>query len=238
MPRLIRAAALFATLLAALPAGAQESHPALQVRTFDLRNLRPQDAAKLVSPYVQSPGGGVYDAGSISAITVRETPQVLAVMDSLLRDHDRARATFVLRFQLIAALDSAVKDPRIEGIDAALRGLFRFAGYRLLAEGSTTAQEMQDFSLTMVGGAEQFRIDGNVWNLMRTGGDGSLRVGVALKDLGSAEKPHNPTLTELFSTGVTMPVGQSVVLGSAAQGQQLPALILVVQPTLAGGARR
>jgi hypothetical protein len=53
--------------------GAQDPRD-LSVKTFKLQNLRPDDAAKLLGPYVNSPGGGVFEAGSIGAITVRETP--------------------------------------------------------------------------------------------------------------------------------------------------------------------
>jgi hypothetical protein len=41
----------------------------------------------------------------------------------------------VFRFQLIQAEDGAPSDPRIAEVEAALRGLLRFTGYRLVAEG-------------------------------------------------------------------------------------------------------
>src|SRR4029450_7941093 len=68
--------------------------PALDVKTFRLRNLKPEDAARPLAPYVTSPGGGVFEAGGVAggAITVRETSRVLASVDSLLRLYDRPRA--------------------------------------------------------------------------------------------------------------------------------------------------
>ena len=87
-----------------LPAMAKAQDPRdLAVRTFRLQNLRPEDAAKLLGPYVNAPNGGVFEAGSINAITVRETHAVLALVDSLLKVHDRPRAVVTMRFQLIAA---------------------------------------------------------------------------------------------------------------------------------------
>lgn len=231
MSRLLRVCVCLALITAVRPAVAQQTSSPLAVKTFDLHNLRPDDAAKLLSPYVQTAGGGVYDAGSLHAITVRETPLVLAVMDSLLRAHDRAPATIILHFQLIAARDSNETDARIQGLNAALRSLFRFRGYRLLAEGSTTAQESQSFALTMLGGTEQFVINGQTGTFARAGGGGSVRVNVSLQDLGRGRM-------QLLGTGVTIPIGQTVVLGSAAAGTDLPALILVVQPTLAGASGR
>src|SRR5687768_17203833 len=113
---------LFVIAIAAclgLPTLADAQDPRdLSVKTFKLKNLRPDDAAKRIGPYVNSPGGGVFEAGSIGAITVRETSTVLMLVDSLLRVHDRARAAVSMRFQLIAALDSARRDPEIAGIDA------------------------------------------------------------------------------------------------------------------------
>ena len=129
-------------------AGAQTERD-LDVKTFRLRNLKPEDAAKLLGPYVMSPGGGVFEAGSIGAITVRETPLVLVRIDSLLKLHDRPRASVSMRFQLIAALDSARKDPSIAAIDAELRKLFKFAGYELIGEATMLTEEMNDFATTL-----------------------------------------------------------------------------------------
>jgi hypothetical protein len=38
----------------------------------------------------------------------------------------------------------------------------------------------------------------------------------------------------LLSTGLTAPLGQTVVLGSAAYGAPIPAIILSVRPEIAG----
>src|SRR6185503_1904341 len=127
-----------------------------------LRYLAPVDAARLASPYVRSAQGGVFEASAVRAITVTETAPVIARIDSLIRENDRSQAVLAFRFQLIAADDTPAQDPAIEPIAATLRGLFRFKGYRLLGEGSTTADERESFSLTIAAGEDRFALAGEV----------------------------------------------------------------------------
>lgn len=224
-------------------AGAQDPRD-LAVKTFKLQNLRPDDAAKLLGPYVNSPGGGVFEAGSIGAITVRETPSVMALIDSVLRVHDRPRAVVSLRFQLIAALDSAVRDPAIAAIDTELRKLFRFGGYRLISEGTATTGEMTEFATSLSVHVQQdrsvvderYQITGFVERVEGAGADRTVRLSLSLQD-GLRSKDA----ADLLRTGLTMPIGQGVILGSATPASRLGsrvALILVVQPELAASNRR
>ena len=237
----MRRRALFITalLVLALPAAGRSQDPRdLSVKTFQLRNLRPEDAAKLLGPYVNAPGGGVFEAGSIGAITVRETSTMLVVIDSILRVHDRARAVVSMRFQLIAALDTARRDPAIADIDAELRKLFKFAGYELIGEGTALTEEMTDFTTTLSTQArplgdqkfsEAFRIRGWVEGVQGAGDARTVRVTIALQDDMQGKD------TDLLRTGLTMPIGQSVILGSARPTMTFGtrvALILVVQPEI------
>jgi hypothetical protein len=227
----------FCCLLAS-PVAVVAQEPTVSVKTFPLHSLRPDDAAKLIAPYVQSAQGGVFDAGAIRAITVRETPPVLARIDSLLREHDRPREVLVLRFQLIAALDTAPPraDPSIATIDSVLRRLFRFGGYRLLAEGTTTAEERNEFSLTMVANERQFSLAGFVEAVETTAGRSTAGLTITLSDNGWLQGGSHPT--RLFSTGLTMPLGQTLVLGSAAAASdKSPTLILAPAPGTPGNAK-
>ena len=235
---MIRKTFLVAFLALALPSFASAQDPRdLSIRTFKLKNMRPEDAAKLLVPYVNSPGGGVFEAGSVGSITVRETSSILTLVDSLLRVHDKARAVISMRFKLIAALDSSMRDPAIEGIDAELRKLFRFPGYQLIGEGTMLTEEMNSFTTTLATKAmrigsgnerfsEAFQIRGWLEGLAESGADRSLRMTVSLMS----------NKDELLRTGMTVPVGQTVILGSAKPTMTLgvrAALILVVQPEIA-----
>ena len=240
---------LAAVLVAPVMVRAQDPRD-LPVRTFKLQNLRPEDAAKLLGPYVNAPNGGVFDAGSINAITVRETHSVLALVDSLLKVHDRPRAVVTMRFQLIAALDSTLRDPSIAAIDAELRKLFRFSGYELIGEGTARTEERSDFTMSLSTKpklvtlssnntdrvTESFQIRGWVESVEGVGESRTVRINVALQDANRGKEAP-----ELLRTGLTMPVGQSVILGSARPVLSFgsrAALILVVQPEVVDSPRR
>jgi hypothetical protein len=249
----MRCRLLLLSLFLALPTLARAQDPRdLAVRTFKLTNLRPEDAAKLLGPYVNAPNGGVFEAGSINAITVRETHSVLALVDSLLRVHDRPRAVVTLRFQLIAALDSNRRDPAIDGLDAELRKLFRFPGYELIGEGTARTEERSDYTMSLstkpkplanAGGTggkelftESFQINGWIEGVEGSGDARTVRINVALKDANRGKDAP-----ELLRTGLTMPTGQSVILGSARPMMSFghrAALILVVQPEVMESPRR
>ena len=219
-----------AILALALPAALAAQEPQLETRTIQLRNLRANDAARLVSPYIRAARGGVYEAGDLQAITVVESAQTIARIDSLIRENDRAPAVLVFRFQLIAADDTPGRDPAIASIDSTLRGLFRFKGYRLLGEGTTSAGENETFSMTIAGGDDRFALTGDVV-AVRAGANGSTRLRVRLARATPGTYEGKPMQSEtLLSTGLTVPVGQTIVLGSAAPGGANQALILAVRP--------
>lgn len=214
------------------------AQPQLITRTIPLRYLRAGDAARLVSPYVRSPQAGVFEAGSVRAVTVIETPAILARIDSLLRENDRSPTVLTFRFQLIAADDTPGRDPSIDSLESALRGLFRYKGYHLLGEGSATAGEAETFSLTVSAGEDRFALDGDVVTVQTTSA-GSVRLRVRLARTPGGIYQGRPMDAEtLLSTGLTVPLGQTVVLGSAAPGGANKALILAVRPEVAIPSRR
>src|SRR3990172_3471587 len=216
MRRSLSAVVLSVALVSAGALHAQDPSARIEVRTFPLQNLSPKDAANLISPYVMFvPGMGVYEAGgALRAITVRATMDVLLRVDSILRANDRARATLSLRFQLIAASDSAVRDAAIGAVDAELRNLFRFAGYRLLSQGTTLANEGERFTLTMAGvNGEILKLSGHVVSAQPSGGKDRKSVVISLeRTVESAESVtmggvRVAVLRTLLSTGLTVPLG-------------------------------
>jgi hypothetical protein len=234
----VRTAVVLTGLFLGSTLAAQEQRPALETRTIQLRNLRAEDAARLISPYVRAAGGGVYEAGGIQAVTVTETPAVISRVDSLIRENDRAPAVFVFRFQLIAANDTPGRDPAIESLDSTLRGLFRYKGYHLLGEGTTSAGEAESFSLTIAGGEERFALAGDII-AVRAAVGGSVRMRVRLARAAGSTFQGKPVEVEsLLSTGLTVPVGQTIVLGSAAPGGTNQAVILAVRPEIVQPVRR
>lgn len=216
----------------------------LEVRTFTLRQLAPMDAASLVSPYIVSPDGGVYapNNGGARAITVRETARVLARIDSVLAMLDRPRPTVRLRFQLIAAQEQGERDPRIASLDSTLRDLFRFRSYRLLAQTAVAVGEWKEFAQSFGAEDQQLYLSG-VINAVTTDADSarvSLEVTLSRPPVtGDLRTDRNPASgARVLSTGLSIPIGQTVVLGSGASGKAIQALILVVTPELQGTTKR
>ena len=63
-----------------------------------LHHLSSAEAVKLLSPYSQTPGGGVYEVSRVHAITIRETPKIYADMMAVLTQFDRERANVTLNW--------------------------------------------------------------------------------------------------------------------------------------------
>ncbi|HET9064214.1 MAG TPA: hypothetical protein VFN22_00140 [Gemmatimonadales bacterium] len=213
-------------------------------RSFALNHLGADAAAKLISPYVGNVGGAVYSAGSgVDALTVtvpRGQAALLSTVDSLLRVFDRAPRAVTLRFQLVVTTDQAIADPRLSDVQEALRSLFSFKGYRLLAEGTTVVGEREDFGLTMSSDQNRFVVTGEVGRLQ---GDAnpSVHLSVGLTKAVALAGDSTAMVMQMMSmmpgnqfirTGITMPIGKTAVLGSGTTDGQSGVLILVVRPEL------
>jgi hypothetical protein len=224
-----------------LRVAAHQPSDTLMIKTLPLQYLSNADAAKLISPYMPLFGtAGVYEAGSaVHAITVRAPAVVLARVDSLLKANDRAPVTVTLRLQVIAASDSAVRDASISELDAELRNLFRFSGYRLLSQNSVSVNDGSMFSATMRGpNGDQLTVTGDVTGVRRDGSK-SVELHVSLSHNARQSEMVNGAVQtgtlhqQLLQTGLSIPIGQTVVVGSAMTTGSTPAIILTVRPELA-----
>ena len=86
-----------------------------------------------------------------SVITVRETADNLDRIARALAQFDRPQPGVRLRFKLIEADGVATRDPRIADVEAALRGLFRFRGYRLITDAVVNGIAGTEASQTLSG---------------------------------------------------------------------------------------
>jgi hypothetical protein len=221
---------------------ARVSDPPLAVRTFTVRHMSPLAARELIVPYAQSPRATVSPGPQgVSVITVRDTPAALDAMARVLEQFDRAPAMLTFRFQLIVATDSARRDPAIAGVEPLLRDLFRFGGYRLLSQTAVNASEGSHPSQTIGEAPDRFNLNLDVESVEVDGAAGSVRIDVSL--WRPSNLPATANRDVILSTGLTIPIGQTVVLGSgvANLGPAMPdakALILTVRPEIAGATRR
>lgn len=189
---------------------------ALETRTFTLEGVSPMEAANIIDAYVYR--DRPHNPGMISAdrnmLSVRETADNLdrigRVIDELNAGAGTAPET-TLHFQLVEADGASETDPRIADVEAQLRKVLRFDGYRLLGEAFVTTQAGPiDQPIRTPDGGE-YRIEG-------TFGEGYEVTGNNINVVDS-----NRELSLTFSTGggsvllrstVNIRDGQTIVLGS------------------------
>lgn len=212
---------------------AQQSE--LVVKTITLHHLTSGDAVKLLSPYSVSAGGGVYGVPNVSAVTIRETPRIYSEMMGVLEKYDREPAAVVLNFQLVAAEPTNTRDPAVAGIDSLLRNVLKFSGYRLLGTAVATTGENHLVTQTISGDSEMLSLSVSVSDVRVEGNDASVNLRVSLERPATMATPaaNGHPRVDLLSTGVTVPMGQTVLLGTSASENGQRALILTVRPQLA-----
>lgn len=209
-----------AILAVAMLAGACGGGPSLDTRTFELKYLRGAEAARMVGPYVyadrpSAKGMLNYTDGTL---TVRETPDNLDRIARVLAQYDHPLPLVRLTFHLIQADGAASSDPEIADVEATLRRLFRFRGYRLVQTGVLSANEGGEVMQQLGGGEYEIAAQ-----IRRVSGSGdSAIVDMHVRLLGRHGR---------FSTDVGVPANKTAVLGNVFQDPQ-GTLILTVQPQL------
>ena len=211
----------FTTAIAALLIACSPGGPSLDTRTFALKYLHGQDAIPIVAPYVYADrpkAKGVFTV-SDNAITVRETPDNLDKIARVLAQYDRPRPFIRLTFHLIEADGPAIADPAIRDVEATLRQLFRFRGYRLVGEGVVSATERGEVTQILAAEPEHYELFTSVQRLAGAADSATVELGVKLEGRGGS-----------FRTTVTIPVGKTAVLGNVQAQSKGRTLILTVRP--------
>ena len=220
------------------------------VKTIPLRRLSNNDAATLLNPYMMHRGAAYPAGATIHAITLRGAPKTIAEMERLLAQYDRAPENVTLQFQLIAADNSDTRDPTVAGLDSVLRSVLKFTGYHRLSSALVSGSDRTISRLTMAGGGEEYLITYEIDAVQSAVGksDGNIHIHVSLgQSAGMMTAPGSAPLEKpLLSTGLTVPDGHTVVLGSivertiGARGAPPPpprALILTVTPQITAARR-
>ena len=209
---------------------------ALETRTFRLRSLDDSVARTIIDPYVfwdrpDAPGTVTAVQG---VLTVRETSDNLDRIARVLEEFDSPRQSVTLHFQVIVANGGGSADPAIAEVEEELRRLFRFAGYRLVAQGSVTGLEQSYVNQKMFTQDPNnqararlmfsvYDVDADIGKVMGGGESGMVELKVQLGGNGNL----------LFGASVVLGIGNTIVLGTL----QLPdnqALILTLRAELAG----
>jgi hypothetical protein len=198
--------------------------PALETRTFDLSYLDGGTAEQMVRPYVYTDRAGAPGQLSITrqTITVRETRDNLERIARVLAEQDRPPANVRLDFQIIRADGPAPLDPAIAPIEAQLRRLFRFQGYRLVGQTFAVATAGTQLHQQVAGPGGPYGINGEIETVGVRGDSGVVRLMVSL----DVARSGRALLTRL-----SVPIGQTAVIGG--QSSDGPgALILAVRSEL------
>ncbi|HYU01058.1 MAG TPA: hypothetical protein VEK85_11810 [Gemmatimonadales bacterium] len=210
-----------AIVLAVALTACHGGRPDLDTRTFELKYLREHEASALISPYVYADrpeGKGVFSVAG-TMITVRETRDNLDKIARVLAEYDRPRPTVRLTFRLIEADGTPTVDPAIADIEAVLRKLFRFRGYRLAAEGVVSGVEGSQVSQMLSGPAGRYDLGAEIDRLSGKGDSATVQLGVRLNLYPGA-----------FMTRLGVPLGKTAVLGNLSGDRGKTTLILTVRP--------
>ncbi len=216
-----------ALTIAALAGLAACGGPALETRTFELRYLDGGAAEQIINPYVftdrnEAPGRL---STTRQTITVRETRDNLDRIARVLAEHDRPPANVRLTFMVIQADGAGPRDSSIAAIEAQLRQLFRFRGYRAVASAVTVAAPGTEFEQLLddpIRPGGRFVIRGTVETVGGRGDSGTVRLQISLQSTARGSS---------VGTRLSIAMGQTTVLGGQSGGGS-GALILAVRPEL------
>jgi len=224
--------------------GGQQQTPTLKfedsnyvAKTIPLRHLSNADAVRLLTPYLVR-RGLAYEVGpSIHAVTIRAAPKTIVEMEKLLGEYDRSPVTVALNFQLIAAENTNTRDPALAPLDSVLRGVLKFSGYRLLGTALGNVADKGSTTQSIIAGGEEYRLHYTAWDVFGDGPDATVHLTVELLRAGQFRGAQGAVAIDpvIFSTGVTIPMGNTVVLGTTGEndGAGNKALILTVRPQIA-----
>lgn len=206
---------LIATTLVACGPGRR-----FETRTFELRYLDAEMAHEIIYPYTFHEESRVSRVGNV--LTVRETVDNLDQIARVLAEYDRPKPHVRLSFQIIRANGADRPDPRIAEVETALRKLFRFSGYELVAEALIAGIAGSELSQAVAGKGGPYHIRAEIGDVRAAGDSGSVEIAVGL---------FVPDASQLQTT-VYLRAGQTAVLGNVQADPTGGTLILTVRPEL------
>lgn len=190
-----------------------------ETRTFELRHLEPEAAATLIEPYLPDGLLAVQQTAEPRAVTVTGPAARVEQVAEVLQTYDRPQPNVTLRFQLIEADGFTESDPAIADVTDALSSLFRFDGYRLAGETVVQARPFSHISQRLATADQTYEIAGRIDRIIVSDERSAVDLTVELGAIDGS----------LIQTALTLPGGQTAVVGSARAQSQGRTLILVVR---------
>lgn len=222
-------------------AAVAHAQSSIETKTIELKHMKPDEAISLLRPYLVNAGGSVTGVGTMPIVTIRDVSDNIPKMEKVLAKYDHSPATIRLVFQLIEA-DTGPKlgnasntRPVASDLDATLRSVLRFSGYRMMAQGVATSGEngyvTQRLAPADTSGYYMYDIMAEIGRIRvdptATDTAGTVNLKVSLNKRGSNKEVDN-----VMSTGLDVPLGHTVVLGTAVGLTGGVAIILTVKPEL------
>jgi hypothetical protein len=200
----------------------------LEVQTMTLDHLTSAQAAELSEPYLSKEGRVFLSKEVLNSITVRDHSRNVDRIRSMLRSRDASPSNVALHFQLIRATEVGEVGAGLEHMADALGELLRFKGYELMSEAVVSAAERGIVEQAVDGGGVPLQLGVRVADVRGYGNSGSVELNLELRRSGGT----------LLATNVVVPVGQTVVLGTAYPEANGSALILTVRGELGSQTMR
>jgi hypothetical protein len=208
-------------------ATACSSTPRLDTRTFPLQYITSDAAHGLIEPYVYRDRAGAPGSLSFteSTVTVRETADNLDKIARVLAQYDVPSPWVRLHFQVIEADGPSRPDSSIAAVETELKKLFRFAGYKLVAEailtGSAQSHVEQAIGRALSNGVP-YLLGVDIGEVRKIGDSGFVSLQVQLRS----------ACCGALATRINARAGQTVVLGNAQLDDTGNTKILTVRPEL------
>lgn len=219
---------MFAIGFLTLAVGACNTAPRLETRTFPLQYIEASTAQGIIEPYVfgdRASGPGMMSFTE-NTVTIRETPDNLDKIARVLAEFDIPSPWVRLHFQLIEADGSGPADPRIADLESELRNLFRYDGYRLVAEAVVSGAARSQVEQAIGGDVRQgegYLLAVDIGEIRTIGESGYVALNVHLRS------PYSGGL----ATRINARTGQTLVLGNARLQEGGGTMILAVRPEFA-----
>jgi type II secretory pathway component GspD/PulD (secretin) len=194
-----------------------------ETRRIMLAHISAEDAHMAIEPYFLDTKVLVRRSDEPAALTITGSPANVENIAQLLKQLDQPPPKVQLRFQIVEADGFTTRDSAIADVETALRELFRFRGYRLATEAMVSGQAGTTLQQTVLLRDEiPVTLTVEVPRVSRNKDAAAVELRIVMA-VGS---------TNALSTAVTVPNGQTVVLGSARPLPNIGTLILVVRPQI------
>ena len=241
-PRTRLALLLIASLSSASLAAQSRSGEPIVTRTFELNWITSKDAAQLIDPYAMGQDAAVFEAGSIRGVTVRGPASFIRTADSLLQVFDGRPAMVTLRFKLLAPSDRPGNLPELREVEQELGEIFGAKGYRLIGEAVARVGERNDYTLTMSSESGPIMLSGMLGRLMKGSQQPYINMTIEARSVPVMTNSDSTVVQmaglqqllgslQFIDTGMTIPIGQTLVLGAGGSADA-KSLVLVVKPEL------